>query len=202
VLPNSGALPIETARLTTKVSITNQAIVNELIVRDVGPEPAQGTLLVLSVRGLSQYRVTSFFGKQNLAAGEALVDLNNVFAQGTRESAEVVSGDVLEMTWFRGRHCDGLANHQLVNFRKTPVQTETPPITSLAQGEACFFADTTCDGAVNVLDFQRVLSALNESEGSCAFNADLNVAPTADSTINVLDFQAVLSRLGESEPFD
>jgi hypothetical protein len=43
---------------------------------------------------------------------------------------------------------------------------------------------------------------LNESEGSCALNADLNVVPAADSTINVLDFQAVLSRLGESEPFE
>jgi hypothetical protein len=102
VLPNLGALPVETARLTPKVSITNNAIVNELIVRDVGLGTAEGTLLVLSVRGLSQYPVTAFFGKHNLAATEALVDLNNVFAQGTRESAEVVSGDVLEMTWFRG----------------------------------------------------------------------------------------------------
>jgi hypothetical protein len=200
VLPESGpGLRVRTAALTTKVGASNAPIVNDLILYQL-PEPVDatdGTLLVVSVAGVSRYPVSAFFGSDVESA--AIIDLNNVYdADGA--SAEVAAGDVLDVTWYRGRKCPEIVHHRERTFRRAPAPPDEVPITSLEVPDFCHFADTFCDGVIDISDIQRVVSVLNAVEGSCRFNPELDVF--ADGFIDISDIQRIVTRLGRTEPFE
>ena len=123
---------------------------------------------------------------------------------GIVRGAEVPVGEVLELTELRGLICPGLTNHRSLRFRHAPEHEEVATIgraiSELESATPCFFADTDCNGAVNILDAQRVLNIWATQSTECLFNPDLDISP--DQAINILDFQGVLNRFGETAPFD
>jgi hypothetical protein len=195
-----------TAAATTKSNASDQVIANDLLRHEVfapdGVTPAAGALILVSLPGVGAHPLSAFVG-EGFAAPAAVVDLNNLFAGASAASADVTGGEDVEIVEFRGLLCPGLVDHKLLRLRRAPPHEEIAGIgRRLSQLEApapCFFADTVCDGTVNILDVQRVLNIFNAAGGSCAFNPDLDIV--ADETINILDVQSVLNRLGESEPF-
>lgn len=199
-------IAVRTAVGTTKVNAANQLIVNDLIVQDVvapdGVSPVDGTLLVVDAPGRAAHPISAFVG-EGFASPAAVVDLSNLFDATTRTSLEVASGTTLTLSEFRGLTCPMLVDHRQLHFRRAPEHSEIGAtgvaLTQLETAAACFFADTVCDDAVNVLDVQRVLNTFNRASGVCAFNPDLDLV--ADDVINVLDVQSVLNRFGETAPF-
>ncbi|MFQ5515555.1 MAG: hypothetical protein ACE5FG_14140 [Myxococcota bacterium] len=195
-----------TALETTRGNALGQPIANDVIRHTfLGPDgasAASGALLLLSVPSVGAAPLSAFAGQDSTPPG-ALVDLNNLFDVQTGVSAEVLGGEVMTLTELRGLACPALEDQRRLRFRRAPAHEEqasvTQPITEIEDAVPCFFADTVCDGVVNILDAQRVLNFLGATRGECAFNEDLDVV--ADDDINILDVQSVLNRLGESEPF-
>jgi len=196
-------LRVRTALESTKANPNNQPIVNDLILHKIflpdGANPAEGALLLVKVPKISSYPLTAFVG-QGFTAPAAVIDLNNLFNDATGLSAEVPGGEVLEVTEFRGLHCNNLEGQKLLHFRRAPVHEENPPITELESATKCFFADTVCDDTIDVLDVQRVLNIFNKTPGECLFNSDLDIVK--DNVINILDVQSVLNRFGQKAPFN
>jgi len=189
---------VETARANAEgAPIANDLILHDLLLPD-GETSATGVLLLLSVPGLASYPLSAFAG-EGFALPAAVADLNNLYDASTRTSAEVTGGEVLQLVELRGLTCPGLDDHRLLRFRRAPAHEEGTRISELEEPEPCFFADTVCDGVVNILDAQRVLNVFGATLGECAFNPDLDIVE--DGVINVLDVQSVLNRFGESAPF-
>lgn len=198
VTPAAGSLlPLVTAVKTTKISGMNQPIVNDLIEYPAygvdGVAPLAGTLVVAAVKSLSPYPVAVF-----VQDATALLDLNNLFG-GDGVSAAAVADEIIEFRELRGLNCPGLGDHVLVRYAKIPAHEESPVISDLEAGGACYALDTVCDRTIDILDVQFVLNSFGSMPGSCAFKPDVDVV--ADNVIDSQDSDAVLSEFGNSEPF-
>lgn len=194
-----------TAIATNAVNASEKPAANDLIALNLfapdGVTAGTGTLLVVSLPGVASYPVTSFAG-QGVEAPATLIDLSRFFEITTRTSLEPAPGTRMVMTQFRGQLCPGLMDHKLTRYRRVPAHLEADilgtPISEVEAGDACFFADTLCDGVIDGLDAQRVLAAFGGVPGACTFNPDLDIV--ADAVIDVLDLQSVLNRFGQSAP--
>jgi hypothetical protein len=199
-------LPVRTTVRVTKAGAALQPIANDLVRHGLldpdGVMPATGALLIADVPSFGDTPLSAFVA-EGFVSPFAVVDLNNLFDQGTGISVEVPEETILALTEFRGLACPGLADHRLLRYRRAPPREEIPsvgsPITEVETPVTCFFADTVCDDTVNVLDVQRVLNFFDATAGNCGFHPDLDIVP--DDVINILDVQSVLNRFGESAPF-
>ena len=197
---SSNLLPVRTARESTKANSSNQPIINDLILDKIflpdGVNPAEGALLLVKAPKISSYPLTAFVG-QGFTAPAAVIDLNNLFNDATGLSAEVPAGAVLEVTEFRGLHCN--QNQKLAHMRLAPSHEETPPITELELPAKCFSpnnvaADFNCDKSIDPGDFNLFLSSFGTSIPTCRFNSDYDL--NADKTIGPGDFNLFLSVFG------
>ena len=194
-------LPVRTALESTKANSNNQPIVNDLILHKIflpdGVNPAEGALLLVKVPKISSYPLTAFVD-QGFTAPVAVIDLNNLFNDATGVSAEVLAGEVLEVTEFRGLHCD--QNQKLTHMRQAPGHEEPPPvITELELPVKCFSpnniaADFNCDKGIDPGDFNLFLSSFGTSIPTCRFNPDYDL--NADETVGPGDFNLFLSVFG------
>jgi hypothetical protein len=141
--------------------------------------------------------LSAFVGNNSALNGSAVVDLNNLFDQ-SGVSASVAGGEVMVIKEIRGLSCVGLQNQSISRFSKSPLQNESPPVTTLEVPDTCYVSDRNCDQTVNILDFQFVLNSFNSTNGECAFNPDADIV--ADQVINILDAQGVLNDFGQAVP--
>jgi len=195
-------LEVHTAVEMASGNGANKPILNDLIKHEVynpdGQTSAEGALLIVKIPSVSPYPLTAFVGKGFTSPATA-VDLNNLFDVNSGKSADLAANTVIEITEFRGLTNCSLGDHKLLRFRRVPVHEETPKLTEVESSVACFFADTVCDGVVDIVDVQRVLNVFNEALGSCVFNSDLDIVN--DGVIDILDVQSILNRFGQSAPF-
>ncbi|MCH5375833.1 MAG: hypothetical protein JJ992_17825 [Planctomycetes bacterium] len=198
------------AAVTTAVEVSlaqpdapDQPIVNDLILHSIfGPDgttPSEGTLLVVSLPGISPYPISAFVG-EGVDPPMAIADLSNLFdADGV--SAQAVAGAPMLIREFRGRVCPP-ETQQLVRFRRVPAHDETPPITELEDPAPCFASgDFNCSGAVDAADFNEFLirfgSVNSQAEPNCGFNPDYDLNP--DGQVNAGDFNAFIITFCSSE---
>jgi len=196
----SDRLSVRTAAESTKANSNNQPIVNDLIMHKIflpdGVTPAEGGLLLVKAPRLSSYPLTAFVG-QGFTAPVAVIDLNNLFNDTTGLSAEVLAGEVLEVTEFRGLYCN--QNQKLTRMRQVPSHEESPPITELELPIKCFSpnniaADFNCDKSIDPGDFNLFLYSFGTSIPACRFNPDYDL--NADKTIDPGDFNLFLFVFG------
>lgn len=194
-------LVVQTASETTRIGAQGDLIANDLILHEAfvpGGIMGAGSLLVARIPSVAPYPISAFAGEHGVPLPQVLLDLNNVFDE-TGVTAEVTQNAILELSLYRGLACSDPSEQRLFQFRRAPPDEEAPEVSSAEPGTACFAADTVCDGEIDILDAQRVLNRLNETETGCAFNPDLDLVE--DGVINILDVQSVLNHLGESAPF-
>lgn len=195
-------LPVRTALSTRKATVSNVPIASDLITHDVlapdGVTPSEGTLLLATVPAISDYPLCAFAG-DSVVAPAAVVDLNNLFEATTGLNAELVGGEALRLTEFRGLLCNPDAQ-ALVRFRRVPVHEESPAITEQEAAGGCFTgADFNCDGCVDPADFNEFLIkfGLVNQPLDCRFNADFDLS--GDSRIDPIDFNELLMTFGVCE---
>jgi hypothetical protein len=196
-------LPVTTATLTTRANADNAPIVNDLILHEVfqpdGVTAAPGTLLIVKVPGVSDYPISAFVG-EGIEAPASIADLNNIFdASGT--SAEVLPGEPLQITEFRGLLCTP-SDHKLIRTRRAPPHEETPAITELEAPAPCFAPDGVavdfdCDGRVGLVDFTRLAGNFDLAAPECAFNSDFDL--DQDGRVGLVDFTRFASVFGAQE---
>lgn len=172
--------------------ITNDLLRIEATVVD-GVTPAVGALVLVDSPDLSGHPVSAFVVSGG-PAGEALVNLNNLFDPATGSNAALPDNAVLRVTELRGLHCPALDDHSLLTYAIAPaheeIATSGVPLSQLETPGDCPAGDTVCDGVIDVLDAQRVLNAQGAVTGECGFNPDLDL--TFDGTIDDQDAQLLL----------
>ncbi len=197
-------LEVTTAAVTTKANANDEPIVNDLILKEIfdpdGVTPTAGTLLLVDVPSVALAPLAAFVG-DGFATPAGAVDLNNVFDGDSKTSAEVLGGEVLKITEFRGLLCN-VDEHRLVKLRRVPEHEETPRITELEQAAPCFSpngiaADFNCDGTINPIDFNEFLIQFGLSRPDCKFNSDFDLSP--DDRIDPIDFNEFLIVFGMTE---
>ena len=195
-------LPVRTALSIRKANASDAPIVSDLITHDVfapdGVTPSEGTLLLATVPSVSDYPLCAFAG-DHVSAPAAVVDLNNLFEAATGLNAELVSGETLQLTEFRGLLCSADAQ-ALVRFRRVPVHEESPAITEQEAAGTCFTgADFNCDSCVDPADFNEFLIrfGLVNQPPDCRFNADYDLS--GDDRIDPIDFNELLMAYGVCE---
>lgn len=192
-------LELCTASATSKIDGSLRPLANDLILHavDLLDDPV---LVLLSLPGRSAYPVSTFAESDGFSA-HAVLDMNNLYDSATGDLLLVVADEPLQLTEMRGTACG--ADPTRVSFGRARAHLETSvvgvPLVQVETPAACFFADTMCDGTIDVLDVQRVLNVLGAQAGDCRYHPDLDTV--LDDTVNVLDVQHVLNRFGESEPF-
>lgn len=202
-------LPIRTALESTKANPNNQPIVNDLILHKIflpdGVNPAEGALLLVKIPSISSYPLTAFVG-EGYTSPAAVVDLNNLFNDGTGLSAEVKGGEVIEVTELRGIQSCNLNDQKLTRIRRAPQHKENPAITELESPAPCFSpsniaADFNCDGKINAIDFNEFLIKFGTSKlnpaSKCKFSSDFDLYK--DDKIDAVDFNDFLIVFGSSE---
>lgn len=180
--------------------ITNDVLRHEVAGPD-GVTPATGALVVLEVPDVGSPGVSAFVG-DGFGPDQAVLPLNDVFAAATQETTPLAPDTPLRLREFRGSLCPDPADPARVRYRRVPSHEEVgavgAPISQVEPPATCFFADSDCNGTVEVADADRVLAGIDTSLGDCRFNPDLDTV--ADQEIDVLDLQRVLNHLGEAAP--
>ena len=211
VFPPSGDLPaVLTATRVSVVAASGDHLANSVLHDKLfGPDattPAVGTLLLVEALGISRHPVSGFVGEGGAVSSDALVDLNNLYAEATGETLGLDPGVTLGLTTYRGLDCPGLADHTLFRLRRAPASSGTPAITEALTPGDCFApgglaVDFDCDGAIDSSDsdafggqFGRQTSV---AEPSCTFHPDFD--KTGDLRVGVGDFNLLLSVFGELE---
>jgi hypothetical protein len=158
-----------------------------------GVSPAVGALVLVDSPGSSRHPISAFVEAGGVA-GEARVNLNNLFAPSTGSNTELPDDAVLRVTELRGLHCPALEDQLLLRYAIAPDHEEVAsigvPLSELENPRSCPASDTLCDGVVDVLDAQRVLNAHGAVTGQCAYNPNLDL--TADGTIDDQDARTLL----------
>ena len=126
------------------------------------------------------------------------LDFNNLY-DAVGLSTAIPEDTVLRIREIYGLDCGTADAGWLVRFRRAALPQSPGIPLQYTESNACFFADTLCDGAVDVLDFQFLLNAFNQITGNCGFHPDFDIVN--DGSIDVLDMQSLLNRFGETEPF-
>jgi len=180
--------------------VTNDLLRHELSIPD-GTAPATGALVLLEPTDVASAPISAFVG-EGFAAGQAVLNLNAVFASATQETTPLAAGTPVRLRELRGTLCPNPGDQARTRYRRLPdheeVATIGAPISQVEPPEACFFADTDCSGTVEEADGERVLDGFDAFLGECRFNPDLDTV--ADDGIDVLDLQRVLNRVGQPAP--
>jgi len=204
--PSAAPFPeVCTQGRTRRDDVFMQPVTNDLLRHDLAtPDdtaPATGALVLLEVPGVGSPPISAFVG-EGFAAGEAVLNLNEVFASATQETTPLAAGTPVRLHELRGALCPDPADQARTRYRRVPDHEEVATvgafITQVEPPDACFFADTDCNGTVEQADGQRVLDGFDAFRGDCRFNPDLDTV--ADDGIDVLDLQRVLNRVGEATP--
>lgn len=117
--PVSTPLPQVTTKLRTvrsfisglaEIPFSNDVIIEPCYLED-GSTPAAGTLLIATIEG-AKYPLTAFVG-DGVDLPYALIDLNNVFNQQTKENINLSQGKNLTLLNFRGVLRNSIVTHSI-----------------------------------------------------------------------------------------
>lgn len=169
-------------------SVLKKPFGNDVIVHPIYNSdftPGTGSILLLSVEGVSSSPVSARVGDGGITSPETLSDLNNLFSSATRENLNLSGGERLRLTEVRG------ANGCTIDrWRKTPIDND---LVEVKQPGACFTpADINCDDIVEIGDIILDIQGYLTFSGDYCFNTDLD--QNGDGMVEIGDIILIIGQ--------